>query len=192
MYHPHINPLLCSTMYLDGYFWLMKEAPLLIMLTKILLAGFLVSTVSCSPAKQPGKVQRSCINSHASNGQRCHSKPPSPPPSPNQLAYRKGGDVFVGFFGPIVWYNYHWWVKVYTVSFQGSFFKVCIEIVTIIPLFLYSCSPEVVEEQVIEIRDGRHPVIDLLLEEGEQYVPNDTTMSVSTASIYPLLLTLWW
>ena len=43
----------------------------------------------------------------------------------------------------------------------------------------YHCSPEIVEEQVIEIRGGRHPVIDLLLGEGEQYVPNDTGMSVS-------------
>ena len=32
---------------------------------------------------------------------------------------------------------------------------------------------------MIEIRGGRHPVIDLLLGEGEQYVPNDTEMSVS-------------
>lgn len=36
------------------------------------------------------------------------------------------------------------------------------------------------EEQVIEIQDGRHPVIDLLMGEGEQYVPNDTTMTVSS------------
>ena len=32
---------------------------------------------------------------------------------------------------------------------------------------------------MIEIEDGRHPVIDQLLGEGEQYVPNDTLMSVS-------------
>ena len=43
----------------------------------------------------------------------------------------------------------------------------------------FCCSPEVVEEQVIQIRGGRHPVIDLLLGEGQQYVPNDTSMSVS-------------
>ena len=51
-------------------------------------------------------------------------------------------------------------------------------------LFIFSilCSPEVVEEQVIEIQDGRHPVIDVLLDEGEQYVPNDTALSVSIAS----------
>ena len=39
---------------------------------------------------------------------------------------------------------------------------------------------------MIEIRDGRHPVIDVLLGEGEQYVPNDTTMSVS--SVFTLQL----
>ena len=49
---------------------------------------------------------------------------------------------------------------------------------------VYAClmlcySPEMVEDQVIEIEDGRHPVIDQLLGEGEQYVPNDTSMSVS-------------
>ena len=37
---------------------------------------------------------------------------------------------------------------------------------------------------MIEIRDGRHPVIDVLLGEGEQYVPNDTTMSVSSLQLF--------
>ena len=46
------------------------------------------------------------------------------------------------------------------------------------------CSPEIVEEQVIEIRGGRHPVIDIQLGEGEQYVPNDTSMSVSYRIIF--------
>ena len=32
---------------------------------------------------------------------------------------------------------------------------------------------------MVEIEAGRHPVIDLLLTEGEQYVANDTKMSVS-------------
>ena len=32
---------------------------------------------------------------------------------------------------------------------------------------------------MICIEGGRHPVIDLLLGEGEQYVPNNTEMSVS-------------
>lgn len=35
-----------------------------------------------------------------------------------------------------------------------------------------------VEEQVVEIEGGRHPVIDLLLE-GGQFVANDTDLSVS-------------
>ena len=32
---------------------------------------------------------------------------------------------------------------------------------------------------MVRIEGGRHPVIDLLLGEGEQYVPNNTEMSVS-------------
>ena len=43
-------------------------------------------------------------------------------------------------------------------------------------------SPEMVEDLVIEVKDGRHPVIDQLLGEGEQYVPNDTSMDVSQQS----------
>ncbi len=44
----------------------------------------------------------------------------------------------------------------------------------------YICiySPEIVEEQVIEITQGRHPIIDLLLE-GGQYVANDTKLLVN-------------
>ena len=41
-----------------------------------------------------------------------------------------------------------------------------------------TCSPEMVEEQVVEIEGGRHPVIDQLLE-GGQFVANDTNLSVS-------------
>ena len=33
--------------------------------------------------------------------------------------------------------------------------------------------PEVAEDRVIDIRDGRHPVIEMLMPVGEQYVPND-------------------
>lgn len=40
-------------------------------------------------------------------------------------------------------------------------------------------SPSVVEETVVCVEEGRHPIIDLLLGEGEQYVPNNTEMSVS-------------
>ncbi len=40
------------------------------------------------------------------------------------------------------------------------------------------CSPTVVEEPTLEIKDGRHPIIDQMMGEGEQYVPNDTRMSV--------------
>jgi len=43
----------------------------------------------------------------------------------------------------------------------------------------YFCSPSVVEETVVCVEEGRHPIIDLLLGEGEQYVPNNTEMSVS-------------
>ena len=47
--------------------------------------------------------------------------------------------------------------------------------------YVYVClplrSPEMVEEGVIEIEEGRHPVIDLLME-GSQFVANDTKLSV--------------
>lgn len=46
---------------------------------------------------------------------------------------------------------------------------------------LWSCaslrSPEMVEDDVVEIQEGRHPVIDLLME-GSQFVANDTKLSV--------------
>ena len=43
---------------------------------------------------------------------------------------------------------------------------------------LPALSPTVVEEPVVEIESGRHPVIDLLLAEGEQYVANSTKLNV--------------
>ncbi|XP_055968438.1 DNA mismatch repair protein Msh3 [Sorex fumeus] len=39
------------------------------------------------------------------------------------------------------------------------------------------CRPVVQEEQKIAIKNGRHPVIDVLLGEQEQYVPNNTDLS---------------
>ncbi len=36
------------------------------------------------------------------------------------------------------------------------------------------CRPEVVEEPVLRIIDGRHPVLDIVEPEGK-FVPNDTT-----------------
>jgi len=38
------------------------------------------------------------------------------------------------------------------------------------------CKPEVNDSLVIEIKDGRHPVIETRLPVGEQYVPNDVTL----------------
>ena len=35
------------------------------------------------------------------------------------------------------------------------------------------CRPQVVQEQVIDVRDGRHPVIEQQLPPGQAYVPND-------------------
>lgn len=35
------------------------------------------------------------------------------------------------------------------------------------------CRPELSEDKTIDIRDGRHPVIETLLGVGEQYIPND-------------------
>lgn len=43
-----------------------------------------------------------------------------------------------------------------------------------------------VEEALVEIDSGRHPVIDLLLAEGEQYVANSTNLSVSVMCMHML------
>lgn len=44
---------------------------------------------------------------------------------------------------------------------------------------MYYSRPEVLDdEQQIVIREGRHPVIDVLLGEQDQYVPNDTQLQV--------------
>ena len=40
------------------------------------------------------------------------------------------------------------------------------------------CSPKMVDGVQIHITAGRHPVIDQLLREGHQFVPNDTNLSV--------------
>ena len=42
-------------------------------------------------------------------------------------------------------------------------------------------SPNVVDECVIEIEEGRHPIVDQLQSDGTQYVPNDTKLSVRTS-----------
>ena len=42
--------------------------------------------------------------------------------------------------------------------------------------------PEVVDEPVLEIRGGRHPVIERLLE-GERFVPNDLTLDVGSRAL---------
>ena len=43
--------------------------------------------------------------------------------------------------------------------------------------------PEVSEDKVIDIRDGRHPVIEMLMPVGEQYVPNDVFLDDQTQQI---------
>jgi DNA mismatch repair protein MutS len=48
------------------------------------------------------------------------------------------------------------------------------------------CRPQLVEEPVLEIRDGRHPVLDIVQPEG-QFVPNDTHASPAEGLI--LLIT---
>ncbi len=46
-------------------------------------------------------------------------------------------------------------------------------------LFFFLCRPTIREDVAcIQIEQGRHPVIDSLLGEGEQYVPNDTKLQV--------------
>ena len=52
-------------------------------------------------------------------------------------------------------------------------------VLTSVHIYTYPLdSPTVVEEAVVEIESGRHPVIDLLLIEGEQYVANSTSLNV--------------
>lgn len=47
------------------------------------------------------------------------------------------------------------------------------------------CRPEVLEqENHIVIREGRHPVINMLMAEQDQYVPNDTDLQVRTPQRY--------
>ena len=47
------------------------------------------------------------------------------------------------------------------------------------------CRPDVTNDTVkIDIQDGRHPVIDALIGEQEQYVPNNTNLSVSIFFIF--------
>lgn len=48
------------------------------------------------------------------------------------------------------------------------------------------CRPTLKEERKILIKNGRHPVIDVLLGEHDQYVPNSTSLSVSTGSHHGL------
>ena len=45
------------------------------------------------------------------------------------------------------------------------------------------CRPEVSEDNVIDIRDGRHPVIEMNLPVGEQYIPNDVYLDDTTQQI---------
>ena len=45
------------------------------------------------------------------------------------------------------------------------------------------CRPEVDESAVIEIRGGRHPVIERLLPPGDQYTANDTVLNASSDQI---------
>ncbi len=45
------------------------------------------------------------------------------------------------------------------------------------------CRPEVNDSQVIEIREGRHPVIETLMKVGEEYVPNDVYLDDSSQQI---------
>lgn len=44
------------------------------------------------------------------------------------------------------------------------------------------CRPEVTEEPVLDIREGRHPVLDRILDAGE-FVPNDTRMGGQTGFV---------
>ena len=43
--------------------------------------------------------------------------------------------------------------------------------------------PEIGEDKSIDIRDGRHPVIEMLMPIGEQYVPNDVVLDTESQQI---------
>ncbi len=43
--------------------------------------------------------------------------------------------------------------------------------------------PEIADDKRIEIRDGRHPVIEMLMPVGEQYVPNDVVLDTESQQI---------
>lgn len=45
------------------------------------------------------------------------------------------------------------------------------------------CRPELSEDKIIDIREGRHPVIETLMEVGQQYIPNDIYLDDSTQQI---------
>ena len=45
------------------------------------------------------------------------------------------------------------------------------------------CRPEMAEDKVIDIKAGRHPVIETLMAPGEQYVPNDVRLDTSDQQI---------
>ena len=45
------------------------------------------------------------------------------------------------------------------------------------------CRPEVNDSQVIDIKDGRHPVIETLMRVGEEYIPNDVYLDDSSQQV---------
>jgi len=46
------------------------------------------------------------------------------------------------------------------------------------------CEPEVDDSEVIDIRAGRHPVVERLLPAGERYVPNDTYLDTEQEQVH--------
>ncbi len=56
-----------------------------------------------------------------------------------------------------------------------SFAKIAVE--------RHYCRPELSLDNIIDIRDGRHPVIETLMEVGQQYVPNDVYLDDATQQI---------
>lgn len=61
-----------------------------------------------------------------------------------------------------------------------AFMSICIWM----SLWQCVCRPELVDDDMcIEIRQGRHPVIQHLIGEGGQYVANDTDLQVSVCNI---------
>src|SRR5699024_2051578 len=59
----------------------------------------------------------------------------------------------------------------------------CLRSVAVMAAERRYCRPELSEDKVIDIRDGRHPVIETLMDVGQQYIPNDVYLDDTSQQI---------